>query len=174
MPIAVYFYVLIQLVIISYYDIRYQKIKNMWFLSNYILFIPLYFIFRNYYIFSIEAFILPLGFMVIGFLFFLINIMGGGDSKYLSSLYLLVPEGIQLEVFNALIWSTIVIAGGMFLRNIVLNYKKIYMALIMKEVSSLKGIFGKKFAFAPVVLVSWILFAILESEKISWKMVKVP
>ena len=103
---------------------------------------------------------------MVGFVFFLMKIMGGGDSKYLATFYLLVPIELQDEAFLALLFTTIIMAATMFVANIILGRAVILEAWHKRDVSLVKTIFGKKFAYAPLILVSWLWFGIKNYKSI--------
>jgi prepilin peptidase CpaA len=59
MPLVVYIFVTIQLIVVSYVDLKIKKISNMWSLLNIGLYFLLLFIFPNEYYFSLNTFIFP-------------------------------------------------------------------------------------------------------------------
>jgi prepilin peptidase CpaA len=94
------------------------------------------------------------------------KIMGGGDSKFLASFYLLVPLELQDEAFLSLLYATIIIASTMFIVNIILGREYIFEAWREKRLDKIKMVFGKKFAYAPLILASWIWFGIKNYQRI--------
>jgi prepilin peptidase CpaA len=84
--------------------------------------------------------------------------MGGGDSKYLSSFYLLVPVSFQDSVFLYLLYTTIIIGSSLLLFNMLKNFDRIIELVSIGNISGIKKIFGKKFTYAPVIFVAWIWF----------------
>ena len=84
--------------------------------------------------------------------------MGGGDSKYLSSLYLLVPLNLQEAVFIYLLYATILVGSSLLLYNALKNLDIIVIHIRMKDVAGIKKIFGKKFTYAPVIFIAWMWF----------------
>ena len=124
------------------------------------------FLFPEYYQFSLKTFAYTVTFFMVGFVFFLMKIMGGGDSKYLATFYLLVPIELQDEAFLALLFTTIIMAATMFVANIILGRAVILEAWHKRDVSLVKTIFGKKFAYAPLILVSWLWFGIKNYKSI--------
>jgi prepilin peptidase CpaA len=94
------------------------------------------------------------------------KIMGGGDSKYLASFYLLVPFELQDDAFLSLLYATIIIASTMFIVNIIVGREFLYEAWREKKLDKLKLVFGKKFAYAPLILFSWIWFGIKNYKRI--------
>ena len=156
MPIIVYIYLALQLLIVAYFDIQTRKIINWWPISNVLIYVMLVFLYPKYYAFSFQTFIWPIGFFVAGFLLFVLKIMGGGDSKYLASFYLMVPLQLHEETFISLAVATSLIAGSIFVKNILTNTDKLLIAWREKNIFYIKTLFGKKFAFAPVIFISWI------------------
>lgn len=156
-PKILYSFIFVQLIAVSYGDIRYKKIPNLYSILNLILFILFFFIYPKFYVFSWSLFVYPLSFLGVGFILFLLNIMGGGDAKYLFSLFLLVPLIVQDLLFYHLLISTIIIASLLLLSNSVQNFDKLVNSIKIKDIKGIKDIYGSKFAFAPVILIAWIL-----------------
>lgn len=156
-PLTVYIFILIELVFVSWGDIRTKRIPNFWSLLNIIVFISLIFVFNDLYILSWKTFFYPVIWILSGFVFFLLKIMGGGDSKFLSTFFLLIPLNTQDDAFYYLILSTIFIGTSVFLLNIIRNWQNILDSLKTKNYALLKNSFGTKFSFAPVIFVSWIM-----------------
>ena len=168
-PLSVYLFLLIELVAVSYVDVISKKIANVWSILNLTFFIIFLFLMPEIYQLRLATFFYSLSFIFVGFILYLLKIMGPGDSKFLFSFYLLVPVNIHEKVFLCLIYSTIVIGSFFFSRSIVRNLDKMKQALILKNVTLLRKAFGKKFAYAPVILVSWIWFGIQNKELLSLK-----
>ena len=115
-------------------------------------------IFPDSYALNFSTFVWPIGFFAAGFILFLMRVMGGGDSKYLATFYLLIPQKFHEEAFLSLAIATVLVGGSVFIKNLLNNVNKIVMAWQTKDVSVIRGIFGKKFAFAPVIFISWVWF----------------
>ncbi len=158
LPIVVYIFVSIQLLFVAYIDFKTQKIANMWVLINFLFFCLLSAIFPTLYIWSVQVFIFPLAFLFVGFALYMMNIMGGGDSKYLSSLYLLVPLEMQESVFTYLLYATILVGSTLLLFNLLKNLDIIIIHFKMKDIAGIKKIFGTKFTYAPVIFIAWMWF----------------
>ena len=158
LPIVVYLFVAIQLLCVAYIDFKTKKISNVWMLINFIFFIVLTFLFPQTYNWSIQVFIFPLAFLVVGFTLFMLNIMGGGDSKYLSSLYLLVPLDLQEMTFVYLLYATILVGSTLLLFNVLKNLDIILIHFRMRDIAGIKKIFGQKFTYAPVIFIAWMWF----------------
>ncbi len=158
LPWVVYIFISIQLLFVAYIDFKTQKISNMWMFINTLFFLILNFIFPAHYAINFQVFVIPFVFLFVGFGLFLMNIMGGGDSKYLSSLYLLVPLKFQEITFVYLLYSTILVGSILLLVNILKNLDTIVLHLKMKDIVGIKKIFGKKFTYAPVIFIAWMWF----------------
>jgi prepilin peptidase CpaA len=157
-PLVVFIFVSIQLLFVAYVDLKTRTISNIWMLINFIFFCLLTWIFPTLYIWKVSTFIFPLAFLFVGFLLFFLKIMGGGDSKYLSSIYLLIPFSHQEQVFLYLLYTTIIVGSSLLLINIIKNLDRIIMLLKESDIMGIKRIFGKKFTYAPVIFISWMWF----------------
>lgn len=155
-PLIIYLLVLIELIFVSWKDITTKKISNLWSILNIVVFIILTFALPEYYFWSWGTFLYSAVFLIIGFALFLLNIMGGGDSKYLFSFFLIIPMKLQELSFFYLLISTVVTGLMFFFMNIIANYKKLIGYLRAKDYQGVKSCFGSKFAFAPVILLAWL------------------
>ncbi len=158
LPIVVYLFISIQLLFVAYIDFKTQKISNVWMLINFIFFCVLTWIFPAVYTWSLAVFLFPVVFLFVGFGLFLLNIMGGGDSKYLSSLYLLIPLEYQETTFVYLLYATVLVGSTLLLFNLLKNLDIIIVHFRMGDVRGIKRIFGKKFTYAPVIFIAWMWF----------------
>ncbi len=151
-----FFLLLCQLLLVSVIDIQTRKISNYWALCNSVLFLFLLIVYPEYYkaswIFALYVF----GVLAVSFILFLFKIMGAGDGKYLFSIFLLIPSILHRLFLEYLLVSTIIIALGLFLYNVLSNSKTIYNCFKIMDFSGMSPVFGKKFPYAPVILVSWI------------------
>jgi prepilin peptidase CpaA len=155
-PSLVFYFILIELIVVSIIDIREKKIKNYWPLMNIVLFVLFLFIYPENYHFDFSTFLYPTVFLLVGFGLFLLKIMGAGDTKFLFSFFLLIPKLVQNELFVLLLYSTVLIGCFFFLTNFIKNFEKIIQTIKAREYFLLKNFFGSKFPFAPVILISWI------------------
>ncbi|MCY4643113.1 MAG: prepilin peptidase [Bacteriovoracales bacterium] len=155
MSLYLYSYLLIQLVVVAWIDIRHRKIPNTWIILNIVTFIFLILALPNPYAPSLQTFAYPLSFLALGFVLFLLNIMGGGDSKFLASFFLLIPTNRHETFFVVLLYTTIAVTFGLFLINSIRSRKKLAILLLTKDWSGLGQIYGKKIPFAPIILFSW-------------------
>ena len=152
---SIYIYTLIVLIFVSYLDLKYRKISNLWPILNIVSFLLLAVFFPKLEFFSYRSFFLPMIIIFIGVVLFKYKIMGGGDSKFLASMILLVHHEVQLSFIYILAWTT---AGFATFRILYLLFKNReinrsnFIVLIPRTLS------GKKFPYAPIILLSWIIF----------------
>lgn len=158
LPLLLFLFLGLELAFVSFIDIRYRKISNNWSILNIVLYLACLVVFPTLYKFNIETFFFPLVFLGVGFFLFLLKVMGGGDSKYLFSFFLLVPEIYHEVFFLKLIYSTIAIGVYLLIYNSIKNFDKLLVALAMKDIKEIKSLYGTKFAYAPVIAISWIAF----------------
>lgn len=157
-PIILYIFILVEVLIVGYIDFKYKKIFNYWSLINVVVYCISLFVFKNYFFFNISTFMWPLGFLIVGFFLFTLKIMGGGDSKFLFSFFLIIPEKFHEVFFLNLIYATVVVGCLMLIFNTVKNIDKLKIAYIHKDMSFIRNVYGTKFAYAPIIGLSWILF----------------
>jgi prepilin peptidase CpaA len=155
---STYYFILLQLLPVSYFDIKTKKISNFWPILNILIYFFYLYYFRAEYPLVLEHFLFPIGCLVLGFLFYLLKIMGPGDSKYLFSLFLLIPYKFQMTFFLMLLYATILTGSILLLLHAVRNFGKIKKAIFLGELGQLGGIFGSKFTYAPIILLSWVGF----------------
>lgn len=146
-----------QLAIVAFQDYKYKKIYNYWSIINLLFFIVLL-IFHADYTLSLKAFFLPLTILFVGFILFVLKIMGAGDSKYLFTFFLLIPEAMHEKAFIYLAYSTIIIGIILLVKNTLKNFNTVIMAFRIMDIGSIKRVFGTRFSYAPVILISWIYF----------------
>lgn len=154
----VFIFLAIQLLVVAYIDFKTSKISNIWILINFLFFCILTVVYPKIYVWSFGIMLFPVVFLIVGFLLFIMNIMGGGDSKYLSSLYLLIPLGFQEIVFLYLLYTTVIIGSSLLLFNALKNLDNIILLIRIGDVNGIKKIFGKKFTYAPVIFIAWMWF----------------
>ncbi len=166
MPIAVYLFLVVQLFFVASNDIAHKKISNFWPLINIGFYIISVFLFPNQYTFSFATFVFPIAFFVVGVFLFSLKIMGAGDSKYLLSFYLLIPVSFHESAFIFLAYSTVVVGLSLLLTNIMKRFDIIKLAIRTRNIRLIKTIFGQRFSYAPVILVSWLWFGWTIRQKI--------
>jgi prepilin peptidase CpaA len=158
MPMMVFIFLSIQLLVVAYVDFKTSKISNIWLIINFIFFCLLTIVYPKIYVWSFSVMLFPVAFLIVGFALFVVNIMGGGDSKYLSSLYLLIPLQFQDIVFLYLLYTTVIVGSSLLLFNALKNFDKIVLLVRIGDVKGIKKIFGKKFTYAPVIFIAWMWF----------------
>lgn len=158
MNIFLYIFILFKLLLITWGDIKFRRIPNLWSLFNIVLAIALFLLYPEKYIFALDSFQFSMAFFVVGFLLFYLKIMGGGDSKYLATFFLLVPSVYQDRLFYYLLIATVMIGIITFANNTISNWQKISLSFKNKDLQGVKSCFGTKFAYAPVILISWLIF----------------
>lgn len=158
MPVSTYIFVLLELIPVSYIDFKTKKISNIWPILNILVYIFHLFYFKSQFPLVFEHFLFPMGFIVLGFLFYMLGIMGPGDSKYLFSLFLLIPLNYQNNFFITLLYATIIMGSILLLLHAFRNFDKIKKVILLGDYGQLKSIFGSKFTYAPLILFSWVVF----------------
>lgn len=166
MPISVYLFLIFQLFFVAYNDLKNKKISNVWPIINISFYLIVVFLFPTHYQFDLETFVFPVAFFIVGIILFMLKVMGAGDSKYLLSFYLLIPVAQHEEAFIFLAYSTVIVGLSLLFTNILKNLDIIVVALRTKNLILLKSIFGQRFSYAPVILVSWLWFGWTIKEKI--------
>ncbi len=157
-PMVVFIFLSVQLLVVAYTDFKTKIISNIWLLINFIFFCLLGYIFPQQYNWHLNTFVFSIVFLIVGILLFWMNIMGGGDSKYLSSFYLLVPVAYQDTVFLYLLYTTILVGSSLFLLNALQNLDKIILLFKLQDLAGIKKIFGSRFTYAPVIFIAWMWF----------------
>lgn len=149
--------VLIELLVVGWIDYKTEKISNKWILVNLGAAVVLHIFGRNYYPLTWEVLIFPVGFIVVGFLLFLVNVMGAGDSKYLASLFLIIPLEYQLLFFEKLVLSTVVTGSVLLSIRVMKEREKLKAYFMTRYWGGIKETIKSRFSYAPVVTVAWIL-----------------
>lgn len=157
---AVYSLILLQLLVVSWLDIKQAKIRNYWPLLNLVLTPVLYWLAPDMYLWSWNILVFPFLIMIAGFFLYVINVMGAGDSKYLASLLLITPINYHWQLMDKLILSTILVALVMIAVKLVRQFVEIRAYLVSGHWSGLFKIFRSRFSYAPVILLSWILLGV--------------
>jgi prepilin peptidase CpaA len=154
--------VLIELLLVSAIDLKKKKISNLWFALNLVMAMVFHFTMKDVYPFGWENLIFPLGWIAGGFLLFLLNIMGAGDSKYLASLFLMVPAQFHLQLFGNIISSTIIVGIILVIMTIIKNFKKLKAYTLSSYWSGIRDTIKSRFSYAPVILLAWMLFGVTQ------------
>lgn len=160
LPLTLNIFIFIQLIAVAIVDLKERKISNKWHFLNLILYVIFNFLFPDYFSFSLESIQYSLLFLGIGFLLFNLGVMGGGDSKYLATLFLIVPSATQDKLMYHIINVTILIALILCLKNILKHRKELWGKLKSRNLQGVKSYFGGKFPYAPVILLAWVVLNI--------------
>ena len=163
-PTSTFIFLLIEVLAVTYLDLKVRKIPNSFAILNLIFFTYLILFQKDLYPFAWEHFVYSITFLIIGFGLFMLKIMGGGDSKFLASFFLVIPINYQDFFLLNLLWTTIIVSGSLFLINIIENFVKIIEHIRSRDFSKIKNYFGKKIPFAPVVLMAWIWLGLEKIE----------
>lgn len=156
----IFILILIQLAIVSWIDIKTKKISNLWFLFNLLMAVGFHFIYPQYYPWVWTALIFPIGWIIIGFILFLLGIMGAGDSKYLASLFLVIPVEQQAVLFEKIIISTLIVGFATLAIKVAKDFQKIKAYAISTYWVGLKDSIKSHFSYAPVIFLAWILLGV--------------
>ena len=153
---SIFFFILLELSVVSYADLMYKKIKNIWSVLNILIYAVFIFLIPGAYFFSFGHLFYPIVFLFVGFFLFAIKIMGGGDAKFLATLFLLIPTYFHDKFLLLLLYSTVFVGVTMFIYNCYSNWSTIKLAWGHRDIKLIKGVFGTRFTYAPVILLGWI------------------
>ncbi len=156
MNVQIYYFLLIQLFIVGLVDFFYKKINNIWPIVNIIIF-TIFLIFNPNYKLSLQVFIYPILILILGFILFALKIAGAGDSKFLSTFFLLIPENYHLDLICSIAIAIITIGSVLFIHTIIKNFNKLVIAIKLLEFKEIKNLFNNKTPFLPIIFMSWIL-----------------
>ena len=157
---VIYLVILIELLIVSLIDVRTKKISNYWVLGNILLFLGLMILFPADYSLYFPKLLYSGAFILVGFLLFCVGLMGAGDSKFLCSLFLVIPNAWCDRVFSSLLVSTLVIGSFSLLISLGKNYEKMVTSLAHRQLSVLHDCFDRQFPYAPVIFIAWMQFGV--------------
>ena len=163
-PTSTFIFLFIEILAVTYLDLKVRKIPNSFAILNLIFFTYLILYQKAFYSFAWEHFAYSIIFLIIGFFLFTLKVMGGGDSKFLASFFLTIPTNYQDFFLLNLLWTTIIVSGILFLINIIENFVRIIKHIRAREFSNIKNYFGKKIPFAPVILMAWIWLGLEKIE----------
>ena len=154
--------VFLELLLVSAIDLKNKKISNLWFLLNLIIAVVFHFTLKDVFPFGWENFVFPVGWIAVGFLLFLLKVMGAGDSKYLASLFLMVPAQYHMVLFGKILSSTIIVGIILIMLKIFKDFKKIKAYTLTSYWSGIRETIRSHFSYAPVILLAWLLFGASE------------
>lgn len=152
--------VLFELITVAWIDFKSEKISNKWILINCFASILFHLLARNLYPLDWGVFIFPVGFIVVGFFLYLMNVMGAGDSKFLASLFLVIPLEFHLPFFEKLVISTLLTGGILFLYRILVNGSKIKAYFLSRSWEGIREALKSRFSYAPVIFLAWIILGL--------------
>lgn len=159
--IFVYLLLFVQLFFVSLVDIKHKKISNQWIYFNVLLTFVLWFLFPEQYVMNSQKILYSLTFIGVGFIFYLMKIMGAGDSKYLASFFMVIPaQWLEMSLYS-LLFCTILIGVFVFFTTVVKSHSKLWISVLTKDYVQFAQLINNKFSYAPVIFVSWLVFGFL-------------
>lgn len=154
---VVFGFIMLELLTVAWIDFKTAKISNKWILVNAVVSILLHVFLRNLYPLSWEVLLFPVGFIVIGFFLYLANIMGAGDSKFLASLFLIVPPEFHLPFFEKLVLSSICVGTLLFSYRIYKNSFALKAYFVSRYWAGIRETLKSRFSYAPVIFLAWVI-----------------
>jgi prepilin peptidase CpaA len=155
--LSIFLLILIELAVVGWIDFKTAKISNRWLLVNAVASIVLHATITSFYPLSWEVLLFPGGLLLIGFFLYHFHIMGAGDSKYLASLFLIIPLEFHLFFFSKLVLSTILVGSTLIIIKILRNGAKLKAYFVSHYWEGIKQILKSRFSYAPVILLAWLL-----------------
>ncbi len=152
--------ILLELIMVAWLDVKTKKISNYWPLLNILLSLSVHSFFPVLYPVTWETLIFPIGWILIGFFLFLLKIMGAGDSKYLASLFLLVPLELHMVFLEKIILGTLLVGLILLSSKILRNFTKLKAYTFSSYWVGIKDTIRSHFSYAPVILLGWILLGV--------------
>lgn len=149
--------ILIELMFVAWIDYKTEKISNKWIAVNAVASVILHLTVRTLYPWSWEVLLFPIGFVVVGFLLYLLNIMGAGDSKFLASLFLIVPLEFHLLFFSKIVISTIVVGAVLLMIRFIKHGPQLKAYFVSQYWEGIKITLKSRFSYAPVIFLAWII-----------------
>jgi prepilin peptidase CpaA len=156
--VAAFLYLSFILVIVSIVDLKKRKISNIWSAVNIFNFLIFLWIMPNQFKFSFETFQFPLIFFLVSFVLYWMKIMGAGDSKFISTFYFTVPVAEQDNLFIIQLSLTVLIGIFLLLMNSLSNLSALREAYRNRDLTIFRRVYGKKFPYSPVILLSWMVW----------------
>lgn len=150
-------YICLQIIVVAWFDFKTKKISNIWPITNIIFSLLLPWVMPEIYHYHFELWVVPLAFLVVGFVLFKLDIMGAGDSKYLFSLFLLIPQTLHENFLLKLLTITVFVGASLLAWKISTRWNE-FKLMLMTRVGSLKNFLGGKFTYGPVMMVAWLWF----------------
>ena len=153
--------IMAELLIVGWIDLKTCKISNRWIIVNFIISAGLHITFRDIYPLTLETLIFPFGFIAGGFFLYLLNIMGAGDSKFLASLFLIIPLQYHLMFFEKLVLSTVAVGATMLVFRIMRNARTLKAYYLSRYWAGIKETLRSRFSYAPVICIAWMLMGFI-------------
>jgi len=166
LPKELFIFLFLELIAVAWIDFKYRKISSIWVFLNFSIFFLIYFILGLGLTFSLTQLYYPVIFFVVGFAFYTLRIMGGGDSKFLVSMYIILPVYFHENFLMSLLYVTTFVGLTQFIYNSIVGRDLLMKFWRQKSIKHLKQCYGKKFPFAPIILLSWIIFGMNNLNKI--------
>ncbi|MDA9189753.1 hypothetical protein N9O57_02105 [bacterium] len=166
MPRLFYFFLLFELLVVAFFDVTKKKIYNVWAVLNILAFFVATYFFDSLYFLKFESFIFSIVFLIVGLILYALKVMGPGDSKFLFSFFLLIPVSLQEDFFYCLCVITIAVGLSLLFTNLIEHRKKVVYFFKTGDFYPFKATLGKKFPFAPLILISWVWFGWRNYKKI--------
>lgn len=157
MPDLIAIYICLQIIVVAWFDFKTKKISNIWPISNIIFSLLLPWVMPEIYHYHLELWVVPLAFLIVGFVLFKLDIMGAGDSKYLFSLFLLIPQSFHENFLLKLLSVTVFVGASLLVWRICTRWSE-FKLIIITRIGSLKTFLGGKFTYGPVMMVAWLWF----------------
>ncbi|PIP90887.1 MAG: hypothetical protein COW01_00970 [Bdellovibrionales bacterium CG12_big_fil_rev_8_21_14_0_65_38_15] len=157
MNLIVAIYISMQICVVAWFDFKTLKISNLWTIFNFVLYLLFPLILPEAYTYQLSTWFIPVMFIIVGFVLFKLNIMGAGDSKYLFSLFLLIPSSLHDLMLMLLLELTCGIGLILLSWRIISKWEE-FKLIFVSGVGSFKTIMGSRFTYAPVIMLSWFWF----------------
>ncbi len=83
--------------------------------------------------------------------------MGAGDSKFLASLFLIIPPEFHLPFFEKLVVSTILVGTILFSYKVYKNSFELKAYFISRYWEGIRKTLKSRFSYAPVIFLAWVI-----------------
>ena len=153
--IYLYLIVVIELLVVSLIDLRTKKISNYWPLVNLMIALGAYM--GGVHPFEWSIFLYPIGTILVGFALFLVNVMGAGDSKYLASLFVILPYQMHQSFLENVLLSTILVGAILLMSKLISRFTRIKGYALSFHIKGVLSEIRSHFSYAPVLLLAWLL-----------------
>ncbi len=150
----------LELILVSFIDLKTLKISNLWVLLNIGVFVLLSLLVPSIYQWDWNHFIFPVGFIFFGFILFLLDIMGAGDSKYLASLFLIVPLEYHYVYFEKLVQATLIVGALLLTKTLIVHRQKLKAYFYSRYWKGVRDTIRSRFSYGPVMLLGWLLLGV--------------